>query len=267
MLGPGHHCGAGDIVMKCHYIRASIRRDPVAVRHFAVTGLLDGSAESDHRLAWSVLSGDPSAERDFVFCITSREPFTLEMLSSRTPSVPEGLWDISVREVDLSFAAGTVLNITTTAVLKRSKRPDGPDKRGKAHDLVSAILHDLRSGIPAPEVAHLPLDASRGEVVGPAVLYWFWRASSRLGFEMVQGDNGNPIFAARETGSSNSRGKNHEGHPPSRAIKADGRRAVKINARVRVTDPVAFEAMLRHVVGTAKSYGYGMVRAQVFAAA
>jgi hypothetical protein len=239
--------------MTMFHIRASIRRDPLAVRHFAITGLLDGSAESDHRLAWSVVADDPAAKRDFVFKVISRDPFAVEMLSSRKPSVPDGLWDIKAKEVDLRFEMGSVHDIATTAVLMRSARPGSPDGRGKKHDLVSAVLHDLRSGNPAPEVAHLSSDAKRQDVVRPAAMYWFWRAGPRLGFELVQGDGGEPLCHAEISNASRARGS-LPGCVPSI-------RAIDVRTRVKVTDPVAFSAMLTQGIGSAKSYGYGMVKA------
>jgi hypothetical protein len=213
------------------------------------------------------MTDDPAAKRDFVYKVTGREPFRLEALSPRPASAPAELWDIRCREVDLRYPPGSVHDITVTAALTRSARPGSLDGRGKKHDLISAILHDLRAGKPAPEVAHLPPDARRQDVAQPAALYWFWRAAPRLGFRIAPEASGEPLFHGEI--SDASRSSRPVSGPQQEARTGQGCpagvpsiHAIDIRARVIVTDPDAFAVTLEHGIGTAKAYGYGMIRAQ-----
>ena len=50
--------------------------------------------------------------------------------------------------------------------------------------------------------------------------------------------------------------------PARAAPRVPSIHAIDIRARVIVTDPDAFAVTLEHGIGTAKAYGYGMIRAQ-----
>lgn len=235
-----------------HLVQASL--DGVAaIRHYASLGVLDGTAESDHKLAWSLLGPEANGPRDFVFRVASRSPFTLHAVCATLPPLDTPMWTITARPYEVRHAAGSVVDIACTAALVRSERPTSPKGRGKKHDLVSASLNSLRSGSPDPEVSHLGPDARRGDVVGPATLTWFVRASARLGIAPVSGEDGLPLFHA-EVSQASRDGRSAPKDAP--AI-----RAIDLRARVRVTDPDAFARVLAEGIGTMKAYGYGMVRA------
>jgi CRISPR-associated protein Cas6/Cse3/CasE subtype I-E len=232
------------------FSRAALKRS--AIGFFAGLGMLDGSAESDHKMAWSLFPDQPATERDFLFEVTDRRPLSLEILSARQPVCQHGLWDIRTRPADLGGRKGERFDLRTTLILTRSKC--GPDwGRGRKHDIVSAALHDLRAGRPWPEIADLPRDAARGDIVRPVTLAWFWRSADKLGFVPDQGNDNEPMFHAESSPASRTR---------SDAAKHGAMRAIEVHSRIVVTDEAAFAQTLHSGIGRLKAYGYGMLRVQ-----
>lgn len=233
--------------MKRFYINATMRAD--AIGHHALLGLLDGSPESDHRLAWSLFRDTPDSSRRFVFRVARRAPYQVRLISPSRPSPMPGVWDLDVQERDLVLPDGRVVDIDTRAVLLKSEKAPGSGNRGKKHDLVSCMLHGLRAGRPAPEVAHLPTDANRREIAQVAALAWTWRKAPSLGFELVHGPGQEPLFHA-EPASRGQQGLHTE---------KTHFRALCIRARVKVTDPRSFAETLAHGIGSGRGFGYGLV--------
>jgi len=234
-----------------YHVRASLDPTAEAIRHYDADNLLGGAPEQDHRLVWR-LFGAIGASRDFVFRVVGRKPFSVEAVAARRPVPDAPFWSLSVRPVDEAYSPGDVFDLSTNAILIRSDRPSGSRKRGAKHDLVSAAVHALRAGRPDPETAHLPPDAGRHEVVVPASLSWMSRAAPRLGFDLVPGNEGTPLFHAEVSPTSTDARR-----PAPKGIPA--LRAIDIRARVRVTDTEAFATMARNGIGHGKGYGYGMV--------
>ena len=239
--------------MKRYYVLASIKPTADCLAHYAKKGWLDNTADGDHRLAWELMAGNPDRRRNFVFRVSSRSPFSVEMMTPQPPSGQFPNWEIEAREVELEPAVGTVLDISSMAVLLKSSRPGKLDGRGKKHDLVSSHLHDLRSGKAIPEFDKLTKDSTRGEIADKVTRMWVARASARLGFKLVLDWKGEPCIHAEESAGSREAGYCAPNIPSLRAVD--------IHARVEVTDAVAFACMLANGIGSAKAYGYGMVTA------
>lgn len=238
--------------MKRFLVRAQLRPDLECIRRYALLGLLDETIQADHELAWEIMAGDPNRKRDFVFRNVSRSPFKMEIVTPTVPSNHLPYWDLEVTEANLLLETGTVCEISTTAVLLRSAKPTTSKGRGKKHDLVSAAFYEYNEGRAGPELSHLTGPVTRQDVVEPSTLFWFWMAAERLGFELVNDDNDNALFRASISDASKDGSKCPKGIPSIRAID--------VRARVKVINPIAFATMLANGIGSAKAYGYGMVR-------
>lgn len=236
--------------------RASLRADVSAIRDLAIGGMLEGTPDSDHRLAWALFPGMPDARRAFTFRIASRHPMpVLELRTNVAPTIGNSSWEVAhVLEPELR-EGGTYL-LETCASLSVSERPSGPKERGKKHDLVSYAVHSLRKGQPLPELEHLGGDAHRQDVVLPVTLAWFWRWRERMGLEIVMSDEGVPMLQAR-IAEAGCRG------PRTAKQGVISMRAIEARALVRITDVSAFSAMVSSGIGRFKSYGYGMIRLTV----
>ncbi len=125
--------------------RARLREDVPAV---ALARLLVPDdpclrADASHRLIWALFSDSADRRRDFLW--REAEPGRFMLLSARAPSDPHALFRLETKAFAPALSPGNRLGFTLRAnpVVSRSK---GPGQRGKRHDVVMDLLHDVPSG-------------------------------------------------------------------------------------------------------------------------
>jgi len=136
----------------------------------------------EHQILWNFFSGDPDAERDFLFRYELRHG-TLQyyILSQRIPRDETGTWEIATKEFNPCLQEGQKLAF----VLRANPVITVKDKKGKAkrHDVVMHEKHCIDyKNIPIKE--RPPLQ----KIVTQSGFKWLSSRSEKCGFKIAEND-------------------------------------------------------------------------------
>lgn len=192
-----------------------------------------------HRLVWSLMSDDPERTRDFLW--REEQPGAFLILAPRPADPNGGLFDVESKPWEPRLRAGDrlgfMLRANPTVARNASVRVPGQrGVRGKRHDVVMDVLHDVAPGKRA---------AQRPDAVSAAGERWLIQQGTRVGFK-----------------------------PDSDTLRIDGYDTVRISRGgekpvefgrldfegvIKVTDPAAFLVAVVTGLGRARAFGCGLM--------
>jgi CRISPR system Cascade subunit CasE len=168
------------------FSRATLKSDPAIEALAPLLMPADGSAklQADHRLVWSLFSGDQTAKRDFLFrrknpgANANRAQFLI--LSKRPPLTDSALFDVETKHFAPALAAGDRLGFSLYAnpAINRIHRIEGR-KVTQRHDVVM----DALSNIPPAERAE-----RRPGAIMTAGLAWLEQQGIKAGFAIADAE-------------------------------------------------------------------------------
>ncbi len=213
--------------------RASLKIDaPIsALARLLVPGDAHDRAAAAHRLVWALFADGPDRARDFLW--REEVPGRFMTLSARPPADPHGLFDLSFKQFEPALSPGDRLGFSLR-VNPVVARPVAKGQRGKRHDVVMNILHDIPVGARAE---------ARPEAIAAAGQAWLARQGEAHGFKPL--------------GQAACDGYNRIRVPHAKGPAVFG--VMDINGVLEVQDPGVFLAKLAAGFGRARPYGYGLM--------
>lgn len=222
--------------MKRFLIRARLRREASVA---ALAPLLMPEAPNEralaaHRLVWSLMAGDPTARRDFLW--RAEGPGRFMLLAARPPAA-SALFDVDYRPFEPALAAGDRLHFVLRANPTVARRQ--PGRRGQRDDVVMHALHAVpRSTGERPAMRPTLID-SEGRA-------WLVRQGMRHGFAP------DPARVAVD------------GYERLRIPRSGGAGTIALamldyQGVLSVTDPDRFVTALAEGFGRARAFGCGLM--------
>jgi CRISPR system Cascade subunit CasE len=214
--------------------RARLRRDaPVAaLAKLLVPDKAADRATASHHLVWALFADSAERKRDFLW--REEAPGRFMALSARPPDDPHGLFDLDSKSFAPALSPGDRLGFALRAnpVVARSAVRG---QRGKRHDVVMDVLHDVPPGVRAVARPDAVLEAGRA---------WLAKQGETYGF-LPLGDTA------------------VNGYDRLQIPRADRRPAVfgvlDISGVLEVRDPDLFLARLVLGFGRARAFGCGLM--------
>jgi CRISPR system Cascade subunit CasE len=219
-----------------HLTKAILRRDPG--RNGAIAAQLLDAADRDcaHRLVWTLFSQTGEEARDFLY--RQIEPGEYLVLSQHPPNDPSGLWAMTVRAFDPSFATGDRLRFLLRANPAETVAQKGA-KRGLRVDAVMNAKH---------KVAGCDKDSFDVEAIESAALTWLKKRSDGFGVRLLEGTcQINSYRVERLTSGFRWRDTD---------IRFG---VVDYEGEFEVVDPLRLSAAILKGIGKAKAYGCGLM--------
>ncbi|MBK5911020.1 type I-E CRISPR-associated protein Cas6/Cse3/CasE [Rhodothalassium salexigens] len=224
--------------------RMTLRHDAAAAALAPI--LLPGGRHSPtplaigHRLMWSLFADGPERDREFLW--REIEPGRFLTLSAREPRRQSDLFTVDEpKPLDVTWRNEQRLAFSLRANPTVARRT-GEGRRGKRHDVVMDALRAIERGKDR-RTARPKLERERG-------LAWLSARAERCGFALETDASGTPC----------TRVDGYRQH----VIERRGRRRAVLSSLdfeglLRITDPQAFAAALRHGIGPAKAFGCGLL--------
>jgi len=214
--------------------RVRLRRDvpAVALARLLVPETPAERAAASHRLIWALFTDHDKRERDFLW--REEGPGRFMALSRRPPVNLDDLFELEFKPFAPVLAAGDRLGFTLRANPVVA-RPEAPGQRGKRHDVVMDLLHQVPTGERASYRPQAVLEAGRA---------WFARQGDAHGFV--------PLAPAAV-----------DGYDQLKIPRRDGKHAhfgvLDISGVLEVRDPPRFLEQLSRGFGRARAYGCGLM--------
>jgi CRISPR system Cascade subunit CasE len=214
--------------------RARLRREAsiAALANLLVPEGAADRAAASHRLVWALFADGPDRRRDFLW--REEKPGHFMALSARPPADPHGLFDLESKSFAPVLSPGDRLGFTLRANPVVA-RPEAQGQRGRRHDVVMDLLHNIPKNDRAKARSDAVLTAGRS---------WLSRQGEASGFDPLS-----------EVGV--------DGYDSVRIPRAVGKPVVfgvlDISGVLEVREPVCFLARLAQGFGRSRAFGCGLM--------
>jgi CRISPR system Cascade subunit CasE len=216
--------------------------------------ILNGNGYAVHQLIWTLFPGRPGADRTFLF----RQEFEKEQLSAVTsvrgiplfyvlskdkPSTQTDILVTETKEYAPKLLAGDKLAFSLRANPVIARKQNNGKRNSKHCDVLMDVKYHLKHSNAV--LSHEQIQVAQNQ----AVADWLVRKGTTAGFNIPEIDGLQIAAYQQQVLSKRSSVRNDE-------IKFS---SVDISGIIEVTDPVLFLQMLEKGLGSAKSFGCGMM--------